>query len=154
MKNKDEKNLVAKSKNLASTMSGRYSRADPSRSSQRSRYDEPTGEDEFNSRTSYQLQNSGSGSSAEDYQPQEEDAGIFRRNSSDSEGSEGSEDIDMSLSELLYSVSSFYAIVVPGKENYARNLLRELFLALIGASKDRIYCLLTIVFFPSQSQSQ
>lgn len=67
-------------------------------------------------RASYQLQNNESGSSAEDDQPREQGAGIFRDNSSDSEVSE---DADMSLAELLYSVSSFYAIVVPGEETYA-----------------------------------
>jgi hypothetical protein len=103
-------------------MSGRYSRADPSHAGHRSRYDEPAEEDEFMDRASYQLQNNESGSSAEDDQPREQDAGIFRDNSGDSGGSE---DVDMSLAELLYSVSSFYAIVVPGEENYARNLLRE-----------------------------
>jgi hypothetical protein len=102
-------------------MSGRYSRADPSRPSHRSRYDGAAEEDEFMDRASYQLQNNESGASTEDDQSGEQDAGIFRDNSSDSEGSE---DGDMSLSELLYSVSSFYALLVPGEEKNARNLLR------------------------------
>lgn len=93
--------------------SGRYSRSDPSHQRSRSRYDEPAEEDEFMDRASYQLQNNESGSTAEDDQPRQEDAGIFRDNSGESEGSE---DVDMSLSEVLYSVSSFYAIVVPGEE--------------------------------------
>ena len=38
--------------------------------------------------------------------------GVFRDDSASDDGSEG---FEMSLAELLYSTSSFYAIVVPGK---------------------------------------
>ena len=42
----------------------------------------------------------------------EAEGGIFRNSTADSSDSQ---EFDMSLVELLYSTSSFYAIVVPGK---------------------------------------
>jgi hypothetical protein len=49
----------------------------------------------------------------EDEDEAEESVGLFRNTAS--ADSADSQDFDMSLVELLYSTSSFYAIVVPGK---------------------------------------
>lgn len=57
-------------------------------------YDRPAHDDSDGSDSSYRLQNDAKG--------------IFREN--------GDEGFEMSVTELLYSASSFYAIVLPGKE--------------------------------------
>ena len=48
------------------------------------------------------------GSDSSGYRLQNDVKGIFREN--------GDEGFEMSVTELLYSASSFYAIVLPGKE--------------------------------------
>ena len=92
------------------TMSGYERRADPaSRGRGRDRYG--TTEDESVSE-SYRRPPSG-----HEEVPQDESAGVFRETSYEDEDDDGSEAFEMSLSELLYSTSSFYAIVIPGESS-------------------------------------